>query len=647
VRQEQWVRYTPTVEYHLTASYEAMRVEGRNQGLVLDLGPFTEGEQPYQVWQAKPVTVENQNESKLLGKLAIAGYTRDLWFLPKEQLPTSVSRSGLVSEVRTGFYQIHREHAAQLEVLNEYLTNAQSPPCPITSPIRRRVVLLIETERPAFIFQDVNRFRKKKAQAAIPAQPEVHDAIPPEEAVFQWWWGDPYGGIGHWKNYHPHVCANLEKALATNTDFQDCKVEVPIDEVRYCLRRISRDNPFDYVEQSNMQGFREPFLPSHVVTVEHGLFEDVERASGNCFVQFQRGNPKRRRPVRRVRRGETAGLEISGEPCNVCFSDTGFMTGCDFKHVICESCCRAGLRIMVGDISQTDNLLCGCLTVKDGTALEGLAHRADTTMQALIQNPPENAMLRREFDLEVLQLRRAFTLADRTPPDIFRSKVNEWVEKVKLKATEHLYHACCHPGCGMENWILQVDFDREYRGNGRYIWHCRKGHKNSVLPVQEDIDEMNRNILMHPEFYTDRCGLDSMALRRYRLCPGCVTEGLLTFAVHESGCKQWPGTRNAHRHCFCFHCTRTWGSGHDNTCTHSVQCRDPGIQQVRTITGADGLSLEIGFIDAEAYKNWVRGRGQCPPTRFPTGSVLGLTRQGNLGMEDKNVLNRAMREGTR
>jgi len=313
----------------------------------------------------------------------------------------------------------------------------------------------------------------------------------------------------------------------------------------------------------------------------------------------------------------------------VCFSDTGFLTGCDCKHVICESCCRTGLRIMVGDVSQTDQLLCGCLTVNDVTALEGLALRADTTMQALVRKPPKDATSRMEFDTELLQHRRAFTFAGKIPHDIFTTKVKEWLEKARVRAFEHLYHACCHPGCGMENWILRTDFDRDYRSHGRLFWFCGKGHKNSVLPAQEDIDEMNRNILMHPESYTDRCGNDSVALRRFRLCPGCVDEGMLTFAVHESGCKKWPGTRSAHRHCFCFHCTRPWGNGSGGTCAHAVQCSDPGIQQVRTQVGADGCHfLEMGFVDAEAYKAWVQDRGNCPPTRFPTGTVLGTTRQG-------------------
>jgi len=135
---------------------------------------------------------------------------------------------------------------------------------------------------------------------------------------------------------------------------------------------------------------------------------------------------------------------------------------------------------------------------------------------------------------------------------------------------------------------------------------------HSVMPAQEDIDEMNRNILMHPEFYTDRCGTDSMALRRFWLCQGCMDEGLLTLAVHGADGKQWPGNKSAHRHCFCFRCTRPWGSGSGGTCALKVQCSDPGIQQVMSKLGADGSHfLEIGFIDAEAYITWVQGRGDC------------------------------------
>merc|ERR1712032_322230 len=192
-----------------------------------------------------------------------------------------------------------------------------------------------------------------------------------------------------------------------------------------------------------------------------------------------------------------------------------------------------------------------------------------------------------------------------------------------------------------------------YRAIGRCNWVCGKGHQNSVLPSDADITEMNRNLLMHPEYYTDRCGTDSMALRRFRLCPPCVREGLLTFAVHEAGCKQWPGTASAHRHCFCFHCTKTWGQA-DGCCNHAIICQDCGIQQVRrTKDGQGGEMLEIGFIDAQQYIMWLRGGSNCPPTRFPPNSVhvgveqvLGGIRQGALGMENRVELRKAMEEGT-
>ena len=94
---------------------------------------------------------------------------------------------------------------------------------------------------------------------------------------------------------------------------------------------------------------------------------------------------------------------------------------------------------------------------------------------------------------------------------------------------------------------------------------------NKLEPPSKNSGMSNdRNILSHPEFYTDRwdarngcnawssfastvawelpgCGHDSLALRRFRFCPGCVHEGLLTFAVHDEGCKQWPGSGTGHR----------------------------------------------------------------------------------------------------
>jgi len=645
----QWQPYDPPVQYHLSASYAAMQMEARREGLVLDLGTFSDPPSPYQVWRANPLEVVNTRETEMVGHLSIAAYPKDLWELPLHQLPPSAKHGKIVA----GFYQIRRDHVDGLQELNRYLADPRSPTSPFAEPgaVRRRVCILIEIERPKFLFGDVDRFRKKRTPAApeaLPAAATVHDEVPPGEAVFQWWWGDPINGVGHWKNYHPHVSAKLEKYLSTNDSFRTCQESVAIDEVRYRMQRISREKNFDYLDQMLAGGFREPFMPEHVVTIDHFLFDDMTRMTQNCFVQFQNGNPKRRRPVRRIRRGDAAGIEMpEGEPCGICFSDTGVLTGCDQGHVVCHSCLRMGLRILIGDISKTEGLVCGCLTMRDTVALEGLADKGDATTQDTIARPPAGDNEKAEFDMELAQVRRAFQLADRIPADTYRRKLREWFDKLKAKEAEHLYHACVHPGCGMENWIMRSDFDCDYRARGLYTWTCKRGHKNSVLPSQDEINDMNKNILLHPEHYDDRCAHDTMALRRFRLCPQCVDQGQLTFAVHESGCKQWPGggIGGGHRHCFCFHCTRVWGG---SGCSHALRCDDPGIQQVRRIASAEGEVLEIGFIDAKQYIDWVQARRSiCPPTVFRRGEVLGATRQGMLGMEDRAVLKRTISEGTR
>eukprot|EP00930_Biecheleria_cincta_P034106 TRINITY_DN23592_c0_g7_i1.p1 TRINITY_DN23592_c0_g7~~TRINITY_DN23592_c0_g7_i1.p1 ORF type:complete len:685 (+),score=106.68 TRINITY_DN23592_c0_g7_i1:24-2057(+) len=645
VQQAQWTPYEPNVQFHLSASYDAMRMEDRHDGLLLDLGPFTDPPAPYQVWRGSPVEVTNTNEPESLqGKLVIAGYSKAFWEVPKDQLPPPARHGKVVA----GFYQVRSDHVERLEVLQRYLSDPQNQPNPLMEPPRRRVVVLIEVERPDFMFSGVDRFRKKRVSAQPAAAAVENDSVPPGEAVFQWWWGDPNpGGVGHWKNYHPHVSARLEKLMAENNAFRQCQEAVPIDEVRYNLQRISREKPFDYSEeQSRGAVFREPWMPHSRVTVDFELFDEEARLTSNCFVQFQRGNPKRRRPVRRVRLGEVAGLSIkTGDPCSICFSDDGFAIGCEQKHVICKSCRWAALRAVVGDVTQTENLVCGCLAITWRAALQGLAKTADESLQELVAKPPENPQEKQEFEMELVQVRRQFLISERVlPQGIFQRKIEEWIELAHKRATEHLYHACSHPGCAMENWILRDDFDKEYRSRGMCHWTCKRGHRNSVLPSQPEINEMNRNLLSHPEHYTTRCGHDSMPLRRFRLCPDCVGEGLMTFAVHEDGCKQWPGSSGAHRHVFCFHCTRRWG-----VCSHGDSCRDPGIQQVRRVAdGSGGEKIEVGFVDAQEYINWIRTGANCPPTWFRNQSqaVLGETRQGLLRLEDRKQLQRMMQEGT-
>ena len=112
------------------------------------------------------------------------------------------------------------------------------------------------------------------------------------------------------------------------------------------------------------------------------------------------------------------------------------------------------------------------------------------------------------------------------------------------------------------------------------------------------------------------------------LCNGCAHEGIPLMAAHESGCKQWPGNSNAHRHQFCFACTRPWGGsggcGHGNN-----SCTDPGIQQLRQ----RGDTLEVGHINGPQFCEWILGnRAQPPPTVYPSGQEDGSVRQQRLNM---------------
>ncbi|CAJ1387747.1 unnamed protein product, partial [Effrenium voratum] len=96
ISPEQWKPYDPNVQYHLTASWNAMLMEDRHEGILLDLAVFTDPPQPYQVWRGDPVEVNNQKE-ELCGHLAIAGYPKALWELPKQMLPASpASKHGKV-----------------------------------------------------------------------------------------------------------------------------------------------------------------------------------------------------------------------------------------------------------------------------------------------------------------------------------------------------------------------------------------------------------------------------------------------------------------------------------------------------------------------------------------------------------------------
>merc|ERR1712217_536769 len=156
----------------------------------------------------------------------------------------------------------------------------------------------------------------------------------------------------------------------------------------------------------------------------------------------------------------------------------------------------------------------------------------------------------------------------------------------------------------------------------------------------EELKDMNRNLLLHPEYYVEAAYYSACPLRRYRLCPQCISGGILMLAVHGGECKQWPGYGRGHQHVFCFACTRPWGIG----CNHgSMDCKDPGVQQVRIRND----ELEIGLVDGPRYLRWLKGEvSEPPPTKFPSGQEKGTERQERLGLTNKTELLAESKKGT-
>eukprot|EP00439_Symbiodinium_sp_Y106_P008826 s5059_g1.t1 len=70
--------------------------------------------------------LHSMNEGELEGHLAIAGYTKALWELPRDMLPpTPAAKHG---KVIAGFYQVHKDSVEPLEVFLRYLTDTNSRP---------------------------------------------------------------------------------------------------------------------------------------------------------------------------------------------------------------------------------------------------------------------------------------------------------------------------------------------------------------------------------------------------------------------------------------------------------------------------------------------------------------------------------------
>jgi len=647
------------VSFQLSSSYDTLQRDGRESGQLLDMSMFTDPPLPYSVYKGSEVVVRNRHAPvHLFGQPVVAGFPTELWG-EVEDTPSMLPR-----DVRTwvdmgigvvvgGFYQIHHDSVSALRELDAFMSDNTGRSSAPSSPPRRRVVMCIEfppgwTEGGGAAPPYIASQQQQQRTAQPPPVPQAPPAVPEGAApVYEWWFGDrptqeACGGskpFGFWKRYHPKVCQQLEACWQRDLNKQTAW---NVDGVRYMITCIEEGNPFDYTGYPS----RDPFDESLVITTAYPCYEELDRATGNCLVQFHKGNPALRRPARRRPNPEeiASNATRTGEPCGVCFSEDGELTGCNQGHVICKGCLRGGLRVMAGDVLTVERLLCGCFNHSSQGTVRVLAARADASLQtAMSTMHTADEITRMDLDMELTQTRTQFGLQphDAIDPRLYTTKIDEWYDKVRQRELAPLYHVCAHPDCAtkVEHWILRDDFEQDHRARGETSWVCPAGHHNTVLPSAAEMRAMNRNLLLQPDYYTESAPYSEVPLRRYRLCNSCATQGgVLMLAEHGGECKQWPGYGRGHHHTFCFACTRTWGDG----CNHgNASCRDPGIQQVRR----NGDRLEIGFINGQEYMRWLRGEQQRPPpTVFTTQPrrVEGEARQQELGMEDRAALMREL-----
>lgn len=142
---EQWKLFDDATRDSLSAAFNTMQSEGRQNGLVLDLSPS-----PFQVWRLCPIESKNRAELELRGRRSIAGCDASMWSPEEDQRPPSaLLRCGRLVE---GFVQVRTEDAFMLGYVETYLSQADAAwkfdDMPYPEHPRRRVVLLIESEEP-------------------------------------------------------------------------------------------------------------------------------------------------------------------------------------------------------------------------------------------------------------------------------------------------------------------------------------------------------------------------------------------------------------------------------------------------------------------------------------------------------------------
>lgn len=676
---DQWMPYDQNICFLLNQQcnvlkQQASKAGDQSIGRIIDLSCYTNPPQPYFVEKGRKVTVRNPNavskdQAWQLGTETVAGYPADYWGAVSKNV--KLLPKGLqMGAVQGFFYQVLQEHVHLLEQLVVFLEDSTGlARFPEENPRRRVVVQVVLPQalsaprrfanipRPTIAVQREQQQQPKQEDVTVIVNKGYTGTDIP--AVYEWWCGIaplqnslPQGRVpeGHWQTYHPRVCQILERSHSdAGKGFNNASQPADVDGIRYMMQKVTKEAPFNKLGEPS----RDPFTADHIITIDHPCFSSMDRATGNCFVQFQKGNPARRRPAHRREDAEEVAraAKMTSTPCQICFTEDGILTGCNQAHGVCRGCLRGALRSLVGDIAQQEHLICGCFSRKNRAALRVLAERADVDLQESIESPPKNSADRQDFEAEIALTRQSFSLVGPIPKNLYKEKVMAWHRRVNFKDMEHLYHPCKHTACAdkVENWLLVEDFERSYQSRGLCSWRCKAGHLNSVLPHPQEIDEMNRNILLHPEYYEARAFYDAVPLRRYRLCEQCVSGGILMLAAHGGACKQWPGTGvgNGHHHCFCFACARPWNQ--PGGCAHGdPNCKDPGIQQVRINDAGD--SLEVGYVNAEAYLRWADDRSNSlvpPPTRFRSGyQEPGQNRQDRLGLTNKAKLRAEIAEGT-
>merc|ERR1739848_24209 len=117
-------------------------------------------------------------------------------------------------------------------------------------------------------------------------------------------------------------------------------------------------------------------------------------------------------------------------------------------------------------------------------------------MQTVLASPPNDKIGMMVLEDELQATRRHFDLgpAGDVPPNLYATKIGDWFDKVFEQQIMPNYYVCAHPDCAHEvdNWMLRETFDAEYRAKGKTDWTCPLGHKNTVLPVEQEIVETNR-----------------------------------------------------------------------------------------------------------------------------------------------------------